>query len=145
MSSTVVPETAAEITAEIPVVPAAQEQPTAAADAAGQPVLGAETAPTSLAEHSKQWADKAGKHWTPPDIWNNPRPSLKTLWVRARYGEQLPDDETMRTVSAATAVARFPFLALFAYLSWVFEANSRVAAAAVLVLVVVQAIFHPFF
>lgn len=145
MTSTVAPETATEVTTEIPAVTEQGEQHSPAADTPVKPVIGAETAPVSLAEHSKQWAEKTRQHWTPPDVWEKPRPPLKSAWLWARYGEHLPDDEAVRTASRVTAAIRLPFKALFLYLDWIFDRDSRVVAAAVLVLVVIQAVFHPFF
>lgn len=146
MTRSVAPETATEITTEIPAVPAEVQPSTSAAEALdAKPVLGAESAPVSLAEHSHLWADKARRHWTPPDVWEKPRPPLKSAWLWARYGEHLPADEAVRNVSRVTAAIRLPFKALFLYLDWIFDRDSRVVAAAVLVLVVIQAVFHPFF
>lgn len=106
-----------------------------------KPVVGAEPAPESLTDYSRKWV--AG--WTPPDLWDNGRPSLKSTWLWARYGEHLPDDDTVRAASRVTAVLRLPIRALLLYLDWVFERDSRVVAAALLALVVIQAVFHPFF
>ncbi|GAA4672455.1 hypothetical protein [Amycolatopsis dongchuanensis] len=145
MTSTAPPETATEVTTEIPAV---SEQDTPGSPVSSRPAeqpLGAESAPVSLADYSKQWADKARRHWTPPDVWDKPRPPLKSAWLWARYGEHLPDDNAVRTVSRVTAAIRLPFKALFLYLDWIFDRDSRVVAAAVLVLVVIQAVFHPFF
>ncbi|PXY16568.1 hypothetical protein [Prauserella muralis] len=145
MTSSVAPETGAEVTAEIPAVTEHAEQHSAAAAKPDKPVIGAQSAPVTLAEHSRQWAAQARQQWTPPDLWEHGRPPLKSTWLWARHGQHLPEDEAVRNVSRVTAAIRLPFRALCLYLDWIFDRDSRVVAAVVLVLVVIQAVFHPFF
>ncbi|KAA2248682.1 hypothetical protein F0L68_39730 [Solihabitans fulvus] len=123
------------------VKPASENTTTSPQD---KPVIGAETAPVSLGEHTRTWAHGMRRHWTPPDLWEHGRPALKDTWLWARYGQHLPDDEQVRLGSRVTAGIRLPFRALLLYLDWVFERDSRLVAALVLVFVVVQAI-HPIF
>jgi len=143
--STDMQESTTEITTEIPVVTEESTQDSPVAGSTAAPVIGSETAPISLAEHSKQFAERARQHWTPPNVWEQPRPPLKATWLFARYGEHLPDDETVRKASRVTAGLRLPFKALFLTLDWVFDRDSRVVAAALLVLAVIQALWAPFF
>jgi hypothetical protein len=167
MTSTV-PETAIEITDEIPavVVPAAQ-QPTAPQEPAQHPrqqtrqrpsstkpagdntttptpVVGAESAPVSLGDYSREWADKVRTHWTPPELWATSRPPLQATWLWAIRGQHLPEQANVRLAARIGAIASIPFRALFLFLDWLFERWSRVLAAAVLILVVIQMI-HPMF
>jgi hypothetical protein len=159
---TVVPaETITETTTEIPVITdtttgtgtgadtatgsGSGEVPAAAAT--GQqntPVIGAQSAPVSAGQYARTWAEQWRRNWTPPELWTHGRPSLRASWLWAVRGEHLPEDEQMRHASRAGAGALIPFRALFLYLDWIFERPSRVIAAAVLVLAVIQP-FHPMF
>lgn len=163
-TTTVVPaETATEITTEIPVITDATPPPPPESSAASAddvedgpvddtapagpgesdtPVIGADTAPVSLNEHAKTWAEQLRGNWTPPDLWNHGRPSLKSSWLWAIKGQHLPDDPRMRTASRAGTGALIPFRALFLGLDWIFERMSRVVAALVLIFAVIQMI-HP--
>ncbi|MFC0431039.1 hypothetical protein [Kutzneria buriramensis] len=127
-----------------PNVDPAPSAGTTATPPADTPVIGTETAPVSLNEYAQAWATGMRQHWTPPDLWENGRPALKQSWMWAMYGQHLPDDEQVRLGSRAGTGVLIPFRALFLYLDWIFERWSRVIAAAVLVLAVIQAV-HPIF
>lgn len=109
-----------------------------------KPVIGATTAPVSLGEYAQTWASGMRRHWTPPDLWENGRPALKESWQWALYGEHLPDDEQIRRGARVMTAIRLPFRALFLYLDWIFERDSRLVAALLLVLALIQVI-NPIF
>jgi hypothetical protein len=140
VTTAAVPETENETTSEIPAVTGTAP----AAAGPDRPVIGAESAPVSAAEYARTWADVWRKNWIPPQLWTHGRPSLKASWLWATRGEHLPEDEPVRHASRAGTGALLPFRALFLYLDWIFERWSRVIAAAVLVLAIVQMI-HPMF
>lgn len=112
--------------------------PPAAAEAPAKPVIGAETAEISAAEHAKTWLEHLKREFTPPDIWSKASPPLQSGWLWAKHGKHLPDDEQVRTGSCGVAMVLLPLEALFLYLAWIFRRGSRVVAAAALVLVVLQ-------
>lgn len=146
MTTTVVvpPETENETTTEIAAVTDAAATDPAPAAAAEKLVIGAKSAPISAGDYAKNYAEELRKNWTPPDLWTHGRPSLRASWLWACHGEHLPEDEQVRHASRAGAGALIPFRALFLFLDWIFERWSRVIAAAVLVLAVIQVI-HPIF
>lgn len=102
-----------------------------------RPVIGAESAPVSLSEHSRTWAGAARQWVRPPDLWHSERPSLKASWVWALHGEHLPDVDTARLGSRLGAGITIPIRAVLLYLDWLAERPSRLTAAALLVAVVV--------
>lgn len=108
------------------------------------PVIGAESAPVSAGQYARTWAEQWRRNWVPPQLWTHGRPSLKASWLWALHGEHLPEDEQARHASRAGTGALLPFRALFLYLDWIFERWSRVIAATVLVLTLIQMI-HPMF
>lgn len=107
----------------------------------GKPVIGTDTAPVSLAEHSRAWATAAQKWVQPPDLWHTERPSLKASWVWAMHGEHLPDVDTARLGSRIGAAITIPARAVLLYLDWLAERPSRLVAAALLVTVTALAIW----
>jgi hypothetical protein len=119
-------------------------KPLAADPAASKPIIGTKSASVSAGEHAKTFWTQLRRHFTPPDLWANGRPSLQGSWLWAKHGEHLPDDENVRTGSRVVAWILLPFRAVFLYLDWIFDRGSRVVAAAILVFVVLQ-IINPIF
>lgn len=75
---------------------------------------------------------------TPPDVWSTDRPSLSKAWAYAARGEWTREDGLPRRAGQAYAFAAVPVIGLLYLLAWVVERPARLAAAALLVVLLAQ-------
>ena len=93
-------------------------------------------APTYVS--TAEFRERTVVHFVPPDLWNNPRPSLKSTWMWACHGQHLPDHPTFRAGSRGVAMVTLPLRAVLVYLDWLIERPTRLLALGVLATVVVR-------
>lgn len=72
------------------------------------------------------------RHFTPPDIVRNDRPSLSKRWAYADRGEWTTKDGAPRTAGRAYNIAVAPLSAALLYVDWIIERPSRLIVAVVL-------------
>lgn len=70
---------------------------------------------------------------TPPDIWSDDRPSLRKVWLYARYGRWTHADGVLRVLGAIDSLLLvLPVTAAGYFLLWIWERPARRWTAAVL-------------
>lgn len=64
--------------------------------------------------------------FTPPDIWSDDRPSLRKIWLQARYGQWTQKDGALRALGCIDAfMVVLPAHAIGYTLLWIWERPSR--------------------
>jgi hypothetical protein len=69
---------------------------------------------------------------TPPDIWSDDRPSLRKIWLYARYGRWTDASGPLRVAGAAWAFVAMAVTTVLYLVGWIFERPARFAIAAAL-------------
>jgi hypothetical protein len=77
----------------------------------------------------------------PPDVWSDPRPSLRSLWLYAVYGKWTGERTPSRYAGVAyAALVAMPIHCATYLLNWIVERPARLAVSVVLILLVVLAL-----
>lgn len=84
------------------------------------------------------WIRDVGALFTPPDIVKEDRPSMRKRWAYASRGEWTARTGVYRRAGQAYAIFAVAVSSVLAYIDWVFERPSRLAAAIALVMLLAQ-------
>lgn len=74
--------------------------------------------------------DKVRDAVTPPDIWSDPRPSLRQLWLYVRYGTWTRATGFVRAAGTAYGLFSMAVHAAAYFALWLVERPARFAVAA---------------
>ena len=69
-------------------------------------------------------------YWQPPDVWSDKRPSLRDLWLHARYGQWTRQTGVLRVAGCVYAFFSLSAHALLYTLGWLVERPARFMVAA---------------
>lgn len=98
------------------------------------------TVPGKFAHTQSDWWARWRKEFTPPEIWSEQRPSLRELWLYARYGPWTSESGLFRWLGRAYAwLIALPLHTAGYYLLWVVARPTRLGAAVLLYAVLAYA------